>query len=224
MLEPVRFKKSLLGFSREQVIDYIARMDQNAALERKALSEQYEAKLSSLRRELEQTAAQGEQYRTQADAALSRVFELEETIQDLSHQVEAAELLRRQLADTEAQREEWKNKFMAMEGEMERLSREAAERESRLSEFIDRVQEKNVELLQKQVAMEIKLSNTERELFLKSSPRGEGAQAAVPPEETVYQDAREDIIAALDSILSKLDSLGGKDAPGGQVYRLAERS
>ena len=107
---------------------------------------------------------------------------------------------------------------------MDRASREALEREQRLSDFIDRVQEKNVELLQKQVAMEIRLSSAERELCSRAPRQSEVAEPS--PVETANQTAKEEIIAALDSILTKLDAMSAPedDLSGGRLYRLADQN
>lgn len=222
-MEPIQFKKSLFGFSKEQVMDYIVRMDRKAEEERCALEKEYHAQISALRREMETAQLLCHQYQDQAAQSAMQVDGLRQQISALSEKIEEGESLHQRLEETTAEREEWKAKYAALEEEMERASCEALEREQRLSEFIDRVQEKNVELLQKQVAMEIRLSSAERRLCVSTS-QPDGAAAAVA-EESVDRDAKEEIISALDAILTKLDALSerGEESPSsGRVYRLAE--
>lgn len=224
-MEPIQFKKSLFGFSKEQVMEYITRMDRKAGEECRALMEEYNAQLSTLRRELETSQRLSEQYQSQAAQSAAQVDGLRQQVAALSEKIEEGESLRQRLEETAAEREEWKAKYAALEEEMERASREALERERRLSEFIDRVQEKNVELLQKQVAMEIRLSSAERKLC--SSAVRMDSKTEPAPAQTVDQSAKEEIIAALDAILTKLDVLSAREedsAPGGRVYRLAEQN
>lgn len=224
-MQPMRFKKTLFGFSKEQVIDYIAQMDRLAQQQRQELVRDYEARLSQAGRELELARQQSEQHLTEARRLSERADSLQQQVASLSQQVADSQLLRQRLEETAAEREELISKYAALEKEMDRVSREALERERKLSEFIDRVQEKNVELLQKQVAMEIRVTNAEREMYVGNAPAGgqDTRPAALPSD----QAAKEEIIAALDAILSKLDSIGApaKEAqPEGRLYRLADPS
>ena len=134
---------------------------------------------------------------------------MRQQVSTLSKKIEEGESLRQRLEETAAEREEWKVKYAALEEKMERSVREALEREQRLSEFIDRVQGKNVELLQKQVAMEIRLSSAERQLCSSvTHSDGETEQSGI---QAVDQSAREEIIAALDAILTKLDVIRARE-------------
>lgn len=223
-MQPMRFKKALFGFSREQVIDYIAQMDRLAEQKRQELIRDYEDKLSQAEMQLELARQQSEQYLAEARQASERADGLQRQVASLSQQAEEGQLLRQRLEETAAEREEWVGKYAALEKEMDRVSREAVERERKLSEFIDRVQEKNVELLQKQVAMEIRVANAEREMYFGNAPvSGQEAQPARPSDQT----AKEEIIAALDAILTKLDAIGAPAEEAqteGRLYRLADPS
>ena len=224
MMQPMRFKKSLFGFSKEQVVEYIAQMDRLAEQQRQELVRNYSAQVEHAQRENEVLRGQCEQYRAEVEQSTALADRLQQQVSLLSQQVEAGDLLRQRLEETTAEREEWINKYTALEGDMDRASREALEREQRLSDFIDRVQEKNVELLQKQVAMEIRLSSAERELCSRAPRQSEVAEPS--PVETANQTAKEEIIAALDSILTKLDAMSAPedDLSGGRLYRLADQN
>ena len=180
-MQPMRFKKALFGFSREQVIDYIAQMDRLAEQKRQELIRDYEDKLSQAEMQLELAQQQSEQHLAEARQASERADGLQQQVASLSQQVEAGQLLRQRLEETAAEREEWIDKYAALEKEMDRVSREAMERERKLSEFIDRVQEKNVELLQKQVAMEVRVANAEREMSFWQRSRQRAGSAACSP-------------------------------------------
>ena len=218
-MEPIQFKTSLFGFSKDQVIEYILRMDQQGEKERSMIIEQYNTRLNEMKREMDSAKRMREHYQRQAAQSAEEVKALQEQIHSLLKKAEEGDLLQQRLEETAAEREHLQQQYQALEAEMEKATREALERENRLSDFIDRVQEKNVELLHKQVAMEIRLSSAERKLY-SATPSARSEEGA----SSVDVQAKEEIITALDAILTKLDALSPRqEEPGmGRLYRLTD--
>ena len=220
-MRPIQFRKRLFGFSRRQVMDYLAEADREYQAERQALTRTFSDRLEEQQRQLEEAnrqrdalLRQNEVLRVDTALALGQADSLRRQMDDLSAKLEDQNALHARLRETEAECEAWQHRFAALEADIQTAANEARERENRLAAFIDRLQQKNADLLQRQMELDLQLTDAERRLIVEQG-------VPDPPADEAEQAQRGEILTALEAILHKMD---GKEpsSPIGRVFRLAD--